>query len=111
LRPRHPRTDVSGECESEQARAKQNETGNRHGKETVGSEFIAHHGPPPNRSGTLITDSAPLLEQNDCHFAQSKGFCVGPKNQILTDALEQQGRATPSETTIDAPLRVMIESF
>src|SRR6266403_614097 len=24
LRPRHPRTDVSGECESEQARAKQN---------------------------------------------------------------------------------------
>jgi hypothetical protein len=56
LRPRHPRTDVSGECESEQARAKQNETGNRHGKETVGSEFIAHHGPPPNRSGTLITE-------------------------------------------------------
>jgi hypothetical protein len=36
---------------------------------------------------------------------------VGPKNQILTDALEQQGRATPSEATIDAPLRVMIESF
>ena len=35
---------------------------------------------------------ASLLEQNDCHFAQSKGFRPVPKNQNLTDALEQQGR-------------------
>src|SRR6266851_4531553 len=45
------RTDASGKCDSEQARAKQNETGNGHGEETVRSEFIAHHGTPPNRSG------------------------------------------------------------
>ena len=31
-------------------------TGNGHGEETVGSEFIAHHGTPPNRSGMLITE-------------------------------------------------------
>ena len=35
---------------------------------------------------------ASLLEQNDCQFAQSKGFRPVPKNQNLTDALEQQGR-------------------
>jgi hypothetical protein len=29
-------------------------------------------------------------EQNDWHFAQSKGFRVVPKNRTLTDALEQQ---------------------
>jgi hypothetical protein len=34
---------------------------------------------------------APLLEQDDCHFAQSKGFRAVPKNQNLTDALGQQG--------------------
>jgi hypothetical protein len=36
---------------------------------------------------------------------------VGPKNQIPTDALEQQGRAGSSEKPTDAPLRAMIESF
>jgi hypothetical protein len=55
----------------------------------------------------------PLLEQNDCHFAQSKGFRAVPKNQNLTDALEQQGRPGSSaeggskETTnqaLEAPL-------
>ena len=36
---------------------------------------------------------------------------MGPKNQIPTDALEQQGRAGSSEKPTDAPLRAMIESF
>ena len=40
----------------------------------------------------LPCSGASLLEQNDCQFAQSKGFRPVPKNQNLTDALEQQGR-------------------
>src|SRR6266481_5107815 len=47
--------------------------------------------------GYRLRYCVPLLEQNDCHFAQSKGFRAVPKNRTLTDALEQQeaGRCHP----------------
>ena len=43
-------------------------------------------------SGMLVTVSAivPVPEENDCHFAQSKGFRAVSENWTLTDALEQQ---------------------
>ena len=42
-------------------------------------------------AGYRLSYCVPLLEQNDRHFAQSKGFRAVPKNRTLTDALEQQG--------------------
>ncbi|SRR5712671_5068014 len=42
-------------------------------------------------AGYRLGYRVPLLEQNDCHFAQSKGIRAGSENRILTDVLEQQG--------------------
>jgi hypothetical protein len=42
-------------------------------------------------AGYRLDYRVPLLEQNDCHFAQSKGIRAVPKNRILTDVLKQQG--------------------
>ena len=60
-----------GKCDTEQARAKQDKTGNGHSEETVGSEFFTH--------GTPRLIVRLRFEQNDRHFAQSKGFRAVPK--------------------------------
>jgi hypothetical protein len=49
---------------------------------------MVHHRSLGN-AGYRLGYRVPLLEQNDCHFAQSKGFRAVPKNRTLTDALEQ----------------------
>src|ERR1019366_6338029 len=46
-----------GKCDSDQARAKQDKTGNGHSEETVRSEFITHGTPPivrPCSNGTTV---------------------------------------------------------
>jgi hypothetical protein len=60
-----------GKCDADQAGAKQRKTGNGHSEETLGSEFFTH--------GTPRLIVRPRLEQNDRHFAQSKGFRAVPK--------------------------------
>jgi hypothetical protein len=65
----------SGEGEGDQAGAKQHKTGNGHSEETVGSEFFTHGTPPfARRCWFRFDERANLLQQNDCHLAQSKGF-------------------------------------
>jgi hypothetical protein len=46
---RRGRKHRSGKCDSQQARAKQDKTGNGHREETVRSEFFAHGAPPTAR--------------------------------------------------------------
>jgi hypothetical protein len=45
----NPRPHRLGKCDSEQASAEQDKTGNRHSQETVGNEFFAHGTPPTAR--------------------------------------------------------------
>jgi hypothetical protein len=61
----------------------------------VVGRIIDHLANSKLRHRELLLESAkpePLLEWNDCDFAQSKGFRAAPKNRNLIDALEQQGR-------------------
>jgi hypothetical protein len=46
IRQARPGENGLDKCESDQARAKQDDTGHGHSKETFGSEFIAHGTPP-----------------------------------------------------------------
>jgi hypothetical protein len=45
---------VLGKCHSEQARAKQDKTGNGHSEETVRSEFFTHGTPPAARELRIL---------------------------------------------------------
>jgi hypothetical protein len=45
---------VLGKCHSEQARAKQDKTGNGHSEETVRSEFFTHGTPPTARNSCVM---------------------------------------------------------
>ena len=42
-------------------------------------------------AGYRLGYRAPLLKQNDCRFAQSKGFRAVPRIENPADPLEQQG--------------------
>jgi hypothetical protein len=92
-----------GKCEREQARAKQDKTRNGHTEEAVRNEFFTHgvHHLSLGNAGYRLGYCVRLPEQNDCHFAQSKGFRAVPKNRTLTDALEQQeaGPVVREQTT------------
>jgi hypothetical protein len=63
------------ERESDQARAKQNKTGNGHSEETVGSEFFTHGTPPTARDcwSPFWTSRAPP-DRTTGPIVQSKGF-------------------------------------
>jgi len=58
-------------CDSEQARAKQNKTGDGHGEETAGSEFIAH-GVPIKLSHPLAARRVPSMARGSAppHFCE-----------------------------------------
>jgi hypothetical protein len=61
---RHPVFRRSGKCDSGQARAKQDKTGNGHSEEAVRSEFFTHGAPPivsPCSNGTTV---APHSQKN-----------------------------------------------
>jgi len=53
---RRGRKHRSGKCDGQQARAKQDKTGNRHREETVRSEFFAHGTPPTARKSDCQQD-------------------------------------------------------
>jgi hypothetical protein len=66
----------------------------------MNSSRMVHHLSLGN-AGYRLGYCVRLPEQNDCHFAQSKGFRAVPKNRTLTDALEQQeaGPVVREQTT------------
>jgi hypothetical protein len=53
-----------GKCDSEQARAKQDKTGNGHSEETVRSEFFTHGTPPPARESDCDARKADVGPQS-----------------------------------------------
>jgi hypothetical protein len=63
-----------GKCDSEQARAKQDKTGNGHSQETVRSEFFTHGAPPSAR-------------ESDCQQGRLHTFAIGGHRRF-TPALE-----------------------
>ena len=65
----------SGNYESDQARAKQDKTGNGHSEETVRSEFIAH-GTPPTVCAPARTERLPLCTVKGFPF-QTPSFDPG----------------------------------
>jgi hypothetical protein len=78
----------SGKCKSNQARAKQDETGHGHGEE----EFVPHGTPPiamecwsPSRLSRVLAQTERLTRSTVKRIARRCG------NWNLTDALEQQG--------------------
>jgi hypothetical protein len=58
---RRGRKHRSGECDSQQARAKHDKTGNGHREETVRSEFFAHGTPPTARKSDCEQDQLHLF--------------------------------------------------
>jgi hypothetical protein len=78
----------SGKRHRDQAGAKQEKTGNGHGKETIGSEFVTHGTPPIVRECWYRLDFR-VPQQNDCPFAQSKGFPAGGPISIRVDVFMQ----------------------
>jgi hypothetical protein len=80
-----------GQCDSDQARAKQDKTGNGHSEETVRSEFFTHGTPPIARECWLPSrlSRAPARTKRLSRRTVKK-IPSGSENWNLTDALEQQ---------------------
>jgi hypothetical protein len=81
--------EALAESESEQARAKQNKTGNGYSEETIGSEFIAH-GIPIKSSHPLATRHIPSVARGGVppHFCEV--FLSRAMNAPLLRHLEQR---------------------
>ena len=94
---RHPDNERRGrrarlaKCDSEQASAKQDETGNGHSEETVRSEFFTHGTPPIARECWLPSRLSRAPARTERLSRRTvKRISSGSENRNLTDALEQQ---------------------
>jgi hypothetical protein len=84
---RRARKHRLGKCDSDQARAKQDKTGNGHGEETVRSEFVTHGTPPiarPCSNRTTVTLHSQKDSLPDASFDPSDDFMQHPFERNLS---------------------------
>jgi hypothetical protein len=108
---RRGREHRSGKCDSQQARAKQDKTGNGHREETVRGEFFAHGTPPTARKSDCQQDQLHTFAAiAGSHLPLRRSGESQVENIIRQSSISGPPRASLRLATCNRPFQISTET-